>query len=490
MANNPQDCLFPSPRVPVSGDPLEGFRGHKIALALGLVASGAAALFICAHWSVALAGAVAVLVLSAMESEAFLLFVMFLMPFAWVLKGEVPVHNVLLALHALVVVGFFAGRWLRGQAHIRHLFRSTLSRASLWFLCAVAAPLMFRKGALTIDSARAVYELATYVGFYFVVLAWADSRERIHKTLWLVLGSTVLTAVFALYQQIIGGFSSLFLFLNPPDDFTVPWAGRSPSFLGHPNSFALYLNLVLPFALACFVRGRGKWKKLGGWTLGLGILALLSTQSVGGISTFVVMLVLAILYFVRSRKKRLVLLAGICALVFLFYLLGPILNPAHTGDSVGPDVVMRLLLWDTAWGFFMHSPIWGVGWGNFVLLYSSDLSSISSFLTPAVFEVHNIYLQLLAETGLVGFVTFFYLVIQSWRQARRQLSSSLDFFDLALAFGVLGALLSLLVQGSIDVPFFAQFGTLLWVLLALLVASGRLQRNSVAGRDAVSGAQA
>ncbi len=90
-------------------------------------------------------------------------------------------------------------------------------------------------------------------------------------------------------------------------------------------------------------------------------------------------------------------------------------------------------------------------------------------------EVHNLYLQLLAETGLVGFVAFFYLVVQSWRQARRQLRSSLDFLDLALAFGVLGALLSVLVHGFVDFPFFAQSGTLFWVLLALLVASGRLQ---------------
>ncbi len=151
-------------------------------LALGLMGAGAAALFICAHWSIALVGAVAVLVLSAMESEAFLLFVIFLMPFAWVLKG---VHVTCLSL---CVVWWLLGSSLAGccgdRHGIRHLFRPAMSRASLLFLCAAVASTILGKGGLTYESVRAVYQLATYVGFYFVVLAWVDSRQRIRKVLW------------------------------------------------------------------------------------------------------------------------------------------------------------------------------------------------------------------------------------------------------------------------------------------------------------------
>lgn len=482
MGDNTQDCPFPSPRLPVSGVPLKSFGGYKSALALGMAASGVAALLICAHWSIALVGAAAVLVLSAMESEPFLLLVIFLTPIGWVLQVDMPARNVPLALHSLVVVGFFAGRLWRGQARIGHLFHPAVSRASLLFLCAAVAPTTLGKGELTHEFGQAVYALATYVGFYFVVLAWVDSWERIRKVLWAVLFSTVGAAVFAVYQEIVGGYTSLWLYLNPESENSGLWTGRSTSFLGHPNHLASYLNLVLPFALACYVLGRGKWKKLGGWTAGLGSLALLSSQSVGGLLAFVSILVLAVFCFARSRKKRLALLVGICIAVCMLYLLKNVLNPTHTEEVLGTDAVTRLLLWGTAWNLFMHSPVMGVGWGNFAGRYGSDLSSFSTLIPPGVFEVHNIYLQLLAETGLVGFVAFFYLVVQSWRQARCQLHSSLDFLDKALAFGVLGALLSLLVHGFLDVPFVAQFGTLFWVLLALLVASGRLQRRPVVGR--------
>jgi len=476
MAQNTQNWLFPSPRLPVSGEPLEDFGGRKAALALGIVGAGAATLFVCAHWSIALVGAVAVLVLSAMESEPFLLLVIFLMPLGWVLPIDMPGHNVPVTLRCLVVVGFFAGRLLRRQARLRHLFRPAVSRASLLFLCAAAAPTILGKGELTYQSGRAVYILGTFVGFYFVVLAWADSLQRIRKVLWAVLFSTVVTAVFALCQQISGGYTSLWLYLNPPDDLFAPWDGRSTSFLNHPNLLAGYLNLVLPFALGCYVLGRGKWKKLGGWMLGLGSLALLSAQSIGGLVAFVSILVLAIFCFVRSRKKRLALLSAICALVCLFYLLKPILNPVHTEEIVGADVVTRLLLWSTAADEFMHSPVFGVGWGNFAAPHGWDIP-----FNPGVLAAHSIYLQLLAETGLVGFVAFFYLVVQSWRQARSQLRSSVDFLVLALAFGVLGALLSVLVQGFVDFVLDGHIGTLFWMLLALLVASGRVQRKIESG---------
>jgi putative inorganic carbon (HCO3(-)) transporter len=458
-----------------------GFRGHTTSLILGLAGAGAAALFISFHWSIALAGVVAVLVLSAMESEPFILLVILLTPLGWVLPVNTPGRNVPVSLRFLIIVGFFAGRLWRGQVHVRHLFRPMVSRASLLFLCAAAAPTILGGGQRTYQFERALYTLGTFVGFYFVVLAWANSRQRIRRVLWAVMCSAIATATYAFYQQIRGGYTSLWLYLYPPDEISVPWEGRSTSFLNHPNFLACYLNLVLPLALACYVLGQGRWKKLGGWTLGLGFLTLLSTQSIGGALGFASILVLAIFCFVRSRKKKLVLLAGLCSLVCLCYLIRPVLNPVHTEGYIGNDAFTRGLLWVAAWGEFLHSPILGVGWGNFAAPFDWDIP-----LVPRVAEPHSVYFQLLAETGLVGFTAFLYLVVQSWRQARSQWRSSVDFLDRALAFGVLGALLSLLVHGFVDFPLAMQVGTLLWMLLALLVASGRIQCKSAVGRVGMS----
>jgi O-antigen ligase len=285
--------------------------------------------------------------------------------------------------------------------------------------------------------------------------------------------STIITALFALYQEATGGFSSLALFLYPPDALQDldGWLGRATSLLGAPNNLAGYLDLILPFSLACCVLGPSKWRKLGMWTFGLGTLALFATQSLGGVAAFAAFLILGIFRFVPTTKKKLTLLGGLCATISILYLFIEIITPVHTDQQLESDAVTRFALWASAWDLFTQHPAIGVGWGNFTAIFGlGDPDFI-----PDKVATHNIYLQLLSETGIAGFLAFFYLVVQSWRQAQRQWRASQDFLDRALAFGVQGALLSMLVHGFVDFLFqvCAQFGFLFWTLLALLVVSSR-----------------
>lgn len=73
---------------PGSGEWLGTFVGRKAEVALGRGAAGAAALFVCAYWSIAFVGVVAVLALSALESELFLLLIVSLLPVGCF--GDVP----------------------------------------------------------------------------------------------------------------------------------------------------------------------------------------------------------------------------------------------------------------------------------------------------------------------------------------------------------------------------------------------------------------
>jgi|SRR5580692_5564874 O-antigen ligase len=480
---------FQHPSFPGSGtisyELTQSRGGHGAALALALLGAGTVLLLFIAPWSLALAAAMAILILSAIENETFLIFVMLSMPFGWMLPREQPVRNMHVVFHLLVVLGFFAGRLWRKQLRLRHLIRPKVSSASLLFFCAAVVSTIIVREKLTHESVRADADLVAFVGFYFLVLSWVDSRERLRKVLGAVLISTIVTALFAFFQELAGGFTALGLYLYPPEDSVATWEGRAASLLGTPNNLAGYLNLVLPFSLACYVLGQGQWKKIGGYTFWLGSLALFSTQSIGGLVGFLAILLLAVFCFVKSHKKRLVLLAGVCAFACILYVLFPFISPAHTQEYIESDASTRLFLWVSAWNLFTQSPVMGVGWGNFTDVYGLDFASFE----PGKVAAHNIYLQLLSETGLVGFGAFLYLAIQSWRQARRQLSSSVDFLEIAVAFGVLGALLSVLVHGCVDFLFHvnAQFGTLFWTLLALLVASGRFQCNPKVDGMSVSG---
>lgn len=63
----------------------------------------------------------------------------------------------------------------------------------------------------------------------------------------------------------------------------------------------------------------------------------------------------------------------------------------------------RFGLWERAFSLFKENPIFGIGWGN----YRKYISEIINGITEVqIGNVHNNYLQLLCETGVVGFLCF------------------------------------------------------------------------------------
>ena len=64
----------------------------------------------------------------------------------------------------------------------------------------------------------------------------------------------------------------------------------------------------------------------------------------------------------------------------------------------------RFLRFNITWDLFMANPIFGIGWGGM----RETFTGVQSVSTDSA---HNIYLQLLAETGIIGFFTFLFFFI-------------------------------------------------------------------------------
>jgi O-antigen ligase len=65
------------------------------------------------------------------------------------------------------------------------------------------------------------------------------------------------------------------------------------------------------------------------------------------------------------------------------------------GIDVTGSVQVRLLMYKDALQIALENPLFGIGWHQFV--------QITSGLYPASYHVHNVYIQLFCEMGLVGF---------------------------------------------------------------------------------------
>jgi O-antigen ligase len=90
-------------------------------------------------------------------------------------------------------------------------------------------------------------------------------------------------------------------------------------------------------------------------------------------------------------------------------------------DRVEQNTLLsRLAIWGVAWTFFVQHPILGVGPKSFTTLIPSILS-YEEMGNLEVAEPHNVWLGVLAEGGIVGFVTYVALCVSVILLAYRKL---------------------------------------------------------------------
>ena len=89
------------------------------------------------------------------------------------------------------------------------------------------------------------------------------------------------------------------------------------------------------------------------------------------------------------------------------------------GFLKGEDITSgRTILYAHSWKLFNENIIFGIGWREFM---KNSLGLISSFTSGQGSHPHNIYLQLLTETGLVGFLFFMMPVLYLYSKTYRLL---------------------------------------------------------------------
>ncbi|HET9164752.1 MAG TPA: O-antigen ligase family protein [Candidatus Angelobacter sp.] len=411
-----------------------------------------------------------VFVLAALRFKPLLPLVVFFLPVTPFLDWDFPIRD----LSTLVRFSFFAGVLLYRTTHQNDvrtwLWKGWLTRAILAYLAIAITSAVFLN-PLTLDAQRELMRLASYVCFYYVITDWCQTQDNTRALLKVLMVSTIAVAIFGFWQALTGGYTALYDLLYPVQEeiAQIPaWEGRITSFLEHYNGLAGYLNLVIPFCLVFAVGGTDHvLRALSRWCLAFGGIALLLTQSRGGLLAFVAMLMVQVCISARDRKtrmKRVALVLIVCLLAaavagFFFQRLGEI-------DDF--TTVSRLAIWGGAFTVFARSPVLGTGFGNLRALMGGLLNLPDGWTGDA----HNLYLELLAETGLIGFAAFSILIVLALRAALRQFRRAENHFNKMIALAILSAICGVLVHGMVDYLFHTtpQVTALFFLVLGLLNA--------------------
>ncbi|MEK7592212.1 MAG: O-antigen ligase family protein, partial [Patescibacteria group bacterium] len=256
-----------------------------------------------------------------------------------------------------------------------------------------------------------------------------------------ILYSSIIAIGQFLLQHSLGG---IFWFLGERT-FTVDTPGIArfplclPSFFGcieflrsyatfpHPNVLAGYLAVGVPLLLnkqiAKYTNKQiNKLNTVRKIAIVLGLLALVLTFSRSAVLVMILFGLFRFMQFFifdkvklvntarpeRSRREYRILNTAFmihtsifkkAAILFVFLLCVVGLYVLKNFNLAEESLVVRQELMASAWTLFQSSPLFGIGLGNFIVRLPDVLTAHSVyFLQP----VHNIYLLLLSEIGIVG----------------------------------------------------------------------------------------
>ena len=251
------------------------------------------------------------------------------------------------------------------------------------------------------------------------------------------------------------------------------------------NHYAGLMEMLIPIPLVISLSHLAHEKE----RLAAGIAAAIMTGTVflsgsrgGMLAVLSEFLLLAVLVTRQKRGVRTAVGVGVFAVVLLSLLtwLGgkelttrmfSIGRETRTEISGG----MRLSIDRDAVSMFRRKPVLGWGLGAFPVAYPQFRSFYTNFF---VNEAHNDYLQLLTETGLLGFGVMIWFLLALYRAATRKISnwtsSVSGSLTLACLLGITGILIHSCLDFNLQIPANAA---LFYVLCSLAAASPLLQRS-------------
>ncbi|MCW3040330.1 MAG: O-antigen polymerase [Solirubrobacterales bacterium] len=181
-----------------------------------------------------------------------------------------------------------------------------------------------------------------------------------------------------------------------------------------PNYLAAMLVAALALSAGLAAWRREPWVRIAlASTAPLLLYGLVATQSRGGLIAAAVAIVTAIVFLPAQRRRALAATVPLLAVVALFFAVNPAAYQRVTQKDGGGTG--RSELWRIAWQMSADHPLVGVGVNNFLVREQAYVRKVgplkfAELVTDDPKVVHNMYLQMLAETGVIGLALFLMVI--------------------------------------------------------------------------------
>lgn len=401
-----------------------------------------------------------------------LLTMVFLIPFNFVIRvGPLPLAVELLKVFIWVPLVVHMNATRKMLPVSRH------SRAVLVLGCLVGLSLL--RAPDFEFSLKECVRLGSNIGLLYAIPYLVGTREKVLEVARILIYSSLLVALYGFYQFSIHDFGALFWIVNPrlstelaPGRSTFwGWRDRITSVLTSELELGHYLNLCIPIGIALWLQSRPRQRRWLFITIAL-LGALVLTFTFGAWAALIATVAIFGAFLRRESRAKLLfggMFAAVCAcIVATTTPLRPLIITKIVSSGVGSvswDLLTRFDNWAFAFRVWLDHPLFGVGAGNFQAL-QYDFDFLHSPWAPAGSSPHETYLYILAQFGLVGFVSILVIVLGALRSDwKLRGDPKLGIVALGLAFALT---VNLIGWFSDDSTFFSPHaGYLVWVIIGL-----------------------
>jgi O-antigen ligase len=339
----------------------------------------------------------------------------------------------------LLIIGLYIYDYFnKSKGTLKSLLQSVFNKRLLWpslFIFAVFLSTLV--STIFVISVYGFVRLFLYYLLFLYIVNTLDLKKDLSNILKMFVTSMALVSVLGLFQLFLHGsvFNNYLFFGEQPYSFSTKGISLENVFgytvvpayglFRHPNIFGGLLSL-------CLLVVYSKLNISKGYTFLFLLLAsaLLVTFSWLSMATFVVSVILYS-YFISKDINKKYLTVALTILLVLFSV-APLVASNFSFLSSNVSLLRRTNLLSGSFDLLRNNLMYGVGintFTNYIGSYLFDMGAIR-FDQP----VHNMYVLILSETGVIAFVLFLFFIVSSvYKSLKEPLLAILLFQMLLLA---------------------------------------------------------
>lgn len=318
---------------------------------------------------------------------------------------------------------------------------------------------------LSISLHALIGKLLQGVLFFFVVFESINSAKRVRAAAYIILAASLLLGIDGIYQYFFHVD-----FLRCRKLYNLP---RISGPFRVSTDFGTYLAVVIPLAVCLWGYFRDRLRRC----LSAGIFFLLFSCLILTVSRGAWFAAFGALLFISIWLRRTLFFVAVLPLIALAIakvsqntmMDTRLHNMFGFLDVSGVD---RLAIWKAAINMIKGHPWLGAGLGTFMFNFQKAAEGYSH---PNIIPyAHNCYLQIMAETGVLGFAAFMFALVLLFHKGIRVLSAAERDINWYVLLASLSSVVAFLIQMSVDTNFYSlSLSLFFWALLGLSAGAAR-----------------